>query len=70
MQIGLEAVAVGLVATAVGSVRGRGDFTGPTASTIVYGLSLASVLALLAAVLRPPISRRTARPFAGPSPPA
>jgi hypothetical protein len=53
VQIGLEAVTVGLVATAIGSLRGRDDFTGPTAATIAYAASLASVLVLLMAVQWP-----------------
>jgi len=47
-----------LVATAIGSFRGRDDFTGPTAATIAYAASLASVLVLLVAVQWP---RRPAR---------
>jgi hypothetical protein len=50
LRAGLEAVSVGLLATAVGAVIARRDFDGPQSSRLAYGLGLGALLGLLLAV--------------------
>jgi len=47
VRIGVEAVTVGLVATGIGALRARDDFTGPDSSVIGFAVALVSLLAVL-----------------------
>jgi hypothetical protein len=51
IEIGLEAVAVGLTATGIGALRARDDFTGPAVSTAVYAAALLLLVGGIAALL-------------------
>lgn len=58
MRAGIEAVAVGLIGTAIGALIARSDFDGPMVSRVAYALGLAVMLVLVLALLgvarRPP----------------
>lgn len=47
MRFGVEAVTVGLAMAALGALRARDDFTGPTASAVGFVAALVVLLALL-----------------------